>query len=257
MKKALIYFGTYLVIQFGMALAIKGLWMLLFHGQTDISAGYLITYSSLASVLIIVLFAWLKWCPMNKVYIESKPWTVIIWCVLLSLGSLFPSQWLQDLMPEKWNDSSAVYILQMMMGNRWAYLAVGLLAPIAEEMVFRGGILRALLSWKGGHWTAIIITSLLFALAHGNMAQMPHAFLIGLLLGWMYYRTGSIIPGLIFHWINNTAAYVISNLMPNSNHLADMFGGNQQAVMMSVLFSLLIFIPALFQLNLRMKRPKE
>ena len=85
---------------------------------------------------------------------------------------------------------------------------------------------------------------------------MPHAFLIGLLLGWMYYRTGSILPGILFHLVNNTVAYVIERMYPGSDEmtLKDFFGGDERAVIMSVVFSLLILLPSLFQLNLRMRK---
>jgi membrane protease YdiL (CAAX protease family) len=87
-----------------------------------------------------------------------------------------------------------------------------------------------------------------------NPAQMPHAFLIGLLLGWMYYRTDSIVPGVVYHWVNNTAAYIMYNLYPNPDlTLLDLFG-SQRAVMMALGFSFCIFLPALFQLNLRLKK---
>ena len=87
-----------------------------------------------------------------------------------------------------------------------------------------------------------------------NPAQMPHAFLVGLLLGWMYYRTASIVPGVVYHWVNNTVAYVMYNLYPDPDMtLVDLFG-NQRAVLMALVFSLCIFLPALFQLNMRLKK---
>ena len=142
----------------------------------------------------------------------------------------------------------------MIMKDRWGYLVVGLLAPLAEEMVFRGAILRSLLRWKTNPWVGIIISAILFAVIHMNPAQMPHAFLIGLLLGWMYYRTDSIVPGVVYHWINNTVAYVLYNLYPKPDlTLTDLFG-NEQRVLMALGFSLLIFLPALFQLNQRLSK---
>lgn len=64
-------------------------------------------------------------------------------------------------------------------------------------MCFRGAILRKLLTMfpKRQHWIAIAVSAVLFALAHFNVVQSLHAFLIGLLLGWLYYRTDSILPG--------------------------------------------------------------
>jgi membrane protease YdiL (CAAX protease family) len=97
----------------------------------------------------------------------------------------------------------------------------------------------------------------LFALIHFNPAQMPHAFIIGLLLGWMYYRTGSILPGVVFHWVNNSVAYVLYNLYPDPKMKLIDFFGTQRAVGAAVLFSLFILLPALFQLNLRLRRADE
>ena len=149
--------------------------------------------------------------------------------------------------------------------NRWGYLAVGILAPIGEEMVFRGAILRILLtantqqpapdSRQPSPIIPIAISAAIFALIHLNPAQMPHAFLVGMLLGWIYWRTGSILPTILFHWVNNSTAYVVYNLLPQSQDmkLIDLFG-SERAVILSVVFSLLILLPAIYQLHLRMRR---
>ena len=143
----------------------------------------------------------------------------------------------------------------MILKDRWGYFVIGLLAPVCEELVFRGAILRSLLQWKPEkHWVPIAISAFLFALVHGNPAQMPHAFVVGLLLGWLYYRTGSVVPGVAYHWMNNSIAYVCYNLYPNPDmKLIDLFG-TQRTVAAAVLFSLFILLPALYQLNLRMRR---
>jgi membrane protease YdiL (CAAX protease family) len=143
-----------------------------------------------------------------------------------------------------------------MLGSRAGYAVVGLLAPLAEEVVFRGAILRSLLRWHHNHWVAIAISAALFALTHMNPAQMPHALLIGVLLGWMYYRTDSILPGVVYHWVNNSVAYVMYNVSTalygtSEPTLEDMFG---PSVLLAVGFSLLILLPAIYQLNLRMKK---
>jgi len=172
---------------------------------------------------------------------------------LAALGVIIPSTWLQEQMPELPNMMEAEF--GMIMKERLGYFVVGLLAPLAEELVFRGAILRALLRWDKNAWVGIAISAVLFAIIHMNPAQMPHAFLVGLLLGWMYYRTDSIVPGVVFHWVNNSVAYVLYNLYPDpSLKLVDILGGQQQSVWMALGFSLLIFLPALFQMNLRLKK---
>ena len=121
--------------------------------------------------------------------------------------------------------------------------------------MFRGAVLRSLLQRMDSRWGAIALSALFFALVHLNPAQMPHAFLIGLLLGWMYERTRSILPGIMVHWVNNTVAYVLYAFYPDPDiKLNDIFMGNQQNVLLAVAFSLCIFIPSLLQLNIRMKK---
>lgn len=95
----------------------------------------------------------------------------------------------------------------------------------------------------------------MFALVHANPAQMPHAFLMGWLMGWLFMRTGSIIPAIAFHWANNTVAYLIAVAYPGKDtKLVDIFSGNSNAVLMAVAFSLCILIPALIQLNIWTKK---
>ncbi len=86
------------------------------------------------------------------------------------------------------------------------FLAIALFGPIMEEIVFRRIIIDDCIRRTGKKWAAILISATLFGLIHMNPAQMVFAFLIGLLFGWVYVRTGSMLPGIIGHIINNTVA---------------------------------------------------
>lgn len=252
MKQALIY----TIIFAGIQILTGGLVELAFRfikGSYSITDSLvLILTTALAGIVTIVVFLWSKWSVVSRHWVRTRPWMVLFWCVLAALGALIPSTWLQELMPELPNSAEEVF--DIILKDRWGYFVVGLLAPLSEELVFRGAVLRSLLKWKSNPWIGIVISAFLFALIHMNPVQMPHAFLIGLLLGWMYYRTDSIVPGVVYHWVNNTVAYVMYNLYPNPDlTLMDLFG-SQQRVLMALAFSLCIFLPSLFQLNLRMKK---
>ena len=85
--------------------------------------------------------------------------------------------------------------------------------PIMEEICFRGLILDGLLKTRCRPWLAILISALLFALLHGLGANFVTAMLFGILVGWLYWRTDSIIPGIIIHITNNSLTAIdISNL---------------------------------------------
>lgn len=76
-----------------------------------------------------------------------------------------------------------------------------LLPAILEEMVYRGYILRILL--PHGKLFAILISSMLFALMHGNILQIPFAFIVGLACGYLAVKTGSIWISVMLHFLNN------------------------------------------------------
>ena len=261
------YFMAFFLIQFIMIWAVR-IGTNLATGQPLIDAANaasrpngdaLVLMMLFSSILTILVFGQFRWSPWSRDYLRSKPWLVVVWTIILSLGTILPSEWILESLQVRMSEAQ-VQMFEQIMGKPMGYIAIGILAPIAEEMCFRGAILRKLLTMfpKRQHWIAIAVSAVLFALAHFNVVQSLHAFLIGLLLGWLYYRTDSILPGIVFHWINNTVAYVMFNIMPQmaDGKLIDLFHGNSRMVTLSVIFSFFILIPSIYQLNVWMKRAK-
>lgn len=81
-------------------------------------------------------------------------------------------------------------------------------APIFEEIIYRHLLLRSLKPI--GDTPAIIISALVFGLAHGNFDQFAYAFLSGIIFGLMAVRYDTIIPGMVLHLINNFFVTVIT-----------------------------------------------
>jgi hypothetical protein len=252
MKNAIIYTIVFISLQAVIGGIVMGVCKLM--GLAPMGSISIITGMILSSLVAFVLFLICKWAEVSGHWLRTRPWTVLFWTVVASLGAITPSVWLQEMMPELPNVAERG--LERIMSDRLGYVVIGLLAPLVEELVFRGAVLRSLLRWHHNHWVAIAISAVLFALTHMNPAQMPHAFLIGMLVGWMYYRTDSIIPGVVYHWVNNSVAYAMYHISvilygTGDPTLEDMFGPH---VLLEVGFSLLILIPAIYQLNLRMKK---
>jgi membrane protease YdiL (CAAX protease family) len=249
------------VVQFAAAFiwaSVKGqsLDAVLLGMANGVYGGLMVTTTAISSLLTILLFTLLRWTPVSRNWLASRPWLVIVWVVLLTFGTILPAEWiyeqLQLAMPEQ-----TVALFQSIMREPWGYLVVGMLVPVAEELVFRGAVLRVLLNVfaRRSHWIAIAIAAVVFGIIHMNLAQGLHATLIGLLLGWMYYRTRSVFPGIVMHWINNTVAYVMFNIQPQlaDGQLIDLFHGDRSMLYMAIGFSLCIFLPSLYQLAIRMK----
>ena len=87
------------------------------------------------------------------------------------------------------------------------FLSVGFVAPVMEEILFRGCILSTLK--KEMHpWIAIVISAALFAVAHGTPIGIMYAFILGLIMGWLAVTFKSIVPTILFHMAYNcTLAY--------------------------------------------------
>lgn len=251
MKNAFIYLAVFIGIQAAVTLITSAVFTAL--GKGDNQTAMMVISSTVASMITFVVFLLTKWTKVSRSYLQSRPWGVLTWSALVAVGMVIPSTWFQELMPELPNILEAQFA--MLLKNEWGYLAVCLLAPLVEEMVFRGAILRSLLGkWKARPWLAIVVSALLFAVIHGNPAQMPHAFLAGLLLGWMFKRTRSIVPGVALHWVNNTISYVCVNVLPHPDApLIYQFNGSSMRVAEAVVFSFCILLPAIYQLYLRMK----
>jgi len=89
-----------------------------------------------------------------------------------------------------------------------AFVVMCVAAPVLEELTFRGIILKGLL--RNYHpWVAIGQSALLFGLIHLNPLQIVGAGIIGLLVGWLYYRTQSLWLCIAAHALNNFYAFLV------------------------------------------------
>jgi sodium transport system permease protein len=65
-------------------------------------------------------------------------------------------------------------------------------------------------------WPAIVISSLLFGLAHASVYRLLPTFMLGFAMGYAAWKTGSIVPGMIIHAFNNGLAAVLAQKVPAS-----------------------------------------
>ena len=94
-------------------------------------------------------------------------------------------------------------------------LLLSVLAPIVEELVFRG----LLYGWIAGRWggtPALIVSSLAFAAAHWEPAHIILVLPLGFLFGWLRRRTDSLLPSLFSHIVNNGFALLAAVFLPGA-----------------------------------------
>ena len=90
----------------------------------------------------------------------------------------------------------------------WGFFAVCLIGPVMEEVMMRRVVLTEISEATGKKWLGIIISAVLFAVMHGNPIQIVFAIPAGILLGWLYCITGSLLVPIGVHIMNNTASFI-------------------------------------------------
>jgi len=89
-------------------------------------------------------------------------------------------------------------------------LSAAVVAPIYEEIIFRGILLKGM-SKKINPTIALVVSALFFAVSHLNIQQGINAFLLGLVIGFIYLTTDSIYLSIFAHFINNLLALSFSS----------------------------------------------
>lgn len=92
-------------------------------------------------------------------------------------------------------------------------LAAVILAPIGEEIAFRGMAFKYARKLTGNFWVANVLQALLFGIAHGNIVQGSYAFGMGIVLGFIYKKYNSLLATMIAHLIFNFCGVFVDGLI--------------------------------------------
>lgn len=123
------------------------------------------------------------------------------------------------------------------------FITAVIMAPILEEIVFRGIIQKGMINNGVKPWVAILIASLVFGLVHGNPWQFVGAVLLGIVLGLVYHKTQSLLLPMLLHGFNNLCSTIII-FYTKKESFADAFGISEYTVLATgiVLFSIFLFL---------------
>lgn len=118
---------------------------------------------------------------------------------------------------------------QSLGANIIMYFYICIFGPILEELLFRGIVLESVRPYNERF--AIFFSSLIFGIMHGNISQAVNGFLIGLVLGALYVRSGSIVPSTVMHILMNSVTSVVSVMMySNPNIVEELTSGSLGAL---------------------------
>lgn len=199
MKRAIYIFLLFALSQF-----VAGLCLVIFGGaqQSPVVLG-VATFS--AELLLIAALWGLRFTQPNPwrtlaARLTRRQGGIIGAFVLLSLGLSL------TLTPFDLNDLGMTEMFKEMAGNPLCLLGLCVIGPLAEEMVFREGILREMVQSGYSPRRAILMSAVCFGVVHGDPMQAIPAVVLGVALGWLYCQTGDMRLCLPAHIINNVIA---------------------------------------------------
>lgn len=166
-----------------------------------ITWGYVVPIT-LTVIFTVLLFKIRPRFNFRPVYLQLMP--------VILLGEVFMwmiEEGIMELMPPA-EDKFAILKDLILQHPYLAFLTIGVAAPLLEEMLFRGIILKFLLK-KYAPWKAIVLSAVIFGAFHLNIWQFVGAFLIGIYMGYLYWRTGSLFYPVLLHFLNNSISFYI------------------------------------------------
>ena len=217
---------------------------LLREGRLDLDAGAspaaLGLSLMLSAALVWAVMTLLRWTDRKGFRPKNYGWpvygTLVLWMV--------PVIFLVNLLLEAFalEDLNAETFLRMAY-DPWGILALVVAGPFTEELVFRMGIQRHLMRHDMRPWVAIALAGLIFGVIHGNPAQIPGAVLFGLVLGWLYWRSGTIWTSVAAHMFNNFVGVVMIWCTGDAGYtLVELCGGVWTAVALAVVALVLAYV---------------
>ncbi len=208
---------------------------------------YILLISSIVTVLIfLIIYAIRKKKLTEEILLKkTKPMNMVIAVLIGTSVWLFNSGilvllQLNGLLMEQFQGMNEI-LNPLTEGNLFIMvLTIGIVAPFAEEFLFRGVIYRTL-SKNISIPVTIIIQGVLFGIYHANLIQGVYASLLGIIFGFITHKTQSLWPAIIAHMTNNTIAVIIPAVM------GDIF--NTTSCMIFVIIGLIGTIITIFFIN--------
>ena len=196
------------------------------HGSDFIDSSiFLVAY--VIPFLIIIRLGLKRFRSINSSDFNLKfnkiPADIIIISIATALAATIIIDPLVELIPMP--DSFRDFMLKLAQPNIFSFLLIVIAAPILEEIFFRGIILEGFLK-NYPPQKAIIWSALIFGIVHMNPWQAIGATFAGLIIGWIYWKSNSLIPGITIHFTNNLIGFFILALSNNkAGTFVELVGG--------------------------------
>ena len=199
-----------------------------------------------SNALVILVLWFMRYYKIRELF-QKVPIKVLVlslvlgFCALYAIDILSLPFNLPDIMGDLFNYMAHTF---------WGFLAIAIIGPIAEEVMMRRVILTEIAQSTGKQWLGILISAALFAIIHGNPIQIFFALPAGILLGWLYCKTGNLLVPICVHIMNNTISFfTIRSGAENDMQFTDTWTLVQLSACIVVTIALVIWLNVYYSKN--------
>lgn len=140
-------------------------------------------------------------------------------------------------LPEEWTESYNEAASSISTASLVGFLAVVAVAPVVEELIFRGLMVNRLSCVMPG-WLAVVLAAAVFGACHGHPVWFGYAFVLGCVFGFIDLRAGSIWPSILGHMVFNSFSQIL-NLLPQSEEGTEVLAALGIIVLMAIALPIL------------------
>lgn len=240
------------------AVTLIAMLFLLFSGQglVDLdpqSKGLFLALVSLVSLSAtsVIIWRYRRWRRAPKIHIalgvKGLNPLLVGWCFLLMMASVVVLEPLYELLPVPNQDFGRGF---------WAFMAVVVIAPCMEEWVCRGQIFGSLRT-RFGVVKSILLSALVFGLMHVQPVPVINAFVLGLVLAFIYHATNSLWAPILLHALNNGTAYFLTLAGYGESSFSSLFGDHRTLYLIFYAGAVLLVVGSLTAIWRLLHRPSE
>jgi hypothetical protein len=136
-------------------------------------------------------------------------WSIALMALGLAFNYLYATYAIPDIKSQEQMRRMFAALPNTFLNQALLFMAVAVIAPVLEELLFRGLLQTALIKYLPD-WAAIMGAAVVFALVHGQVYAFPALVTMGAVFGVLYYKTGSLRVTILAHALNNAAALVLT-----------------------------------------------
>lgn len=154
--------------------------------------------------VVIVVLLILRYCRFKDLF-KTIPADVFLISVAMGLCTMFAV----DLLAQPIDLPNLLEEQFQQMSRSWTgFLGICIIGPIMEEMMMRRVILKEMRKLTHSMWWGIIISAAIFSVIHVNPVQVVFAMPAGIVLGWLYCKTGTLLVPICIHILNNSFSFI-------------------------------------------------